>query len=160
MNYPNAGVPTPEMRPAPKKPFSTALVVLGAAALLIALLVIGGIRAFKSVRTGSAEAIAVGSRFLDSMGRHNYPAAHALFTAQIQASTPATSLQDVETLEEKHYGAYVDHGQPQWNIQNWNGQTSVRLAYPAKFARGTKTVTLVLVQTSKGYQVYDAHYDF
>ncbi len=111
MNYPNAGQPSAAYS-APKKPFPTALVVLGVAAVLIVLTVVGGIRAFKSVSKGSAEAIAVGNHFIDSMGQHNYQAAHALFTAQVQASTPAGSLQDVETLEEKHYGAYVNYGQP------------------------------------------------
>ncbi len=160
MNCPNAGQQPPTAYSAPKKPFPVALVVLGIAGLLVVLAVVGGIHAFKSVSAGSSEAIAVGNRFVDDIGRHDYSAAHSLFTAQVQASTLVGSLQDIETLEEKHHGAYVAHGQPQWNIQNWNGQTSVRLAYPVRFTKSTRTVSMVLVQTDKGYQVYEAHYDF
>ena len=159
MNYPNAGQP-PMMPPSPQKPFPVALVVLGVFGLLIVLAVVGGIKVFHAVQDGSSEAIAVGNRFIDNMGQHHYPAADALFTSQIQAKTPAGSLKDIETLVEKHHGTYVDHGKPQWNIQSWNGQTKVYLAYPAQFTKSSNIVSLTLVQTDKGYQVYDVHYEF
>jgi len=66
----------------------------------------------------------------------------------------------MEMLVEKHHGAFVNHGQPQWYVQNWNGQTSVRLTYPAQFTKSNSTVSLVLVKTDLGYQVYEAHYEF
>ena len=160
MNYPNPNQPLSQLQPPSKKPFPIALVVLGIVSLLLALAIIGGIHAFKSVTQGSSEAIAAGNRFVDSMGQHNYQAAESMFTPQTQARTPAGSLKDVETLVEKHHGAYVSHGEPQWSIQNWNGQTSVRLTYMVKFAKGDNTVSMTLVQTDKSYQVYDAHYDF
>lgn len=160
MNYPGAGQPPPTMPPPPRKGFPVAAVILGVAALLVVLAVVGGIRAFRAVKDNSAEAIAVGNSFIDNMGRHNYAAAHALFTPQVQAKTPADSLEDIETLTEKHHGTFVRHGQPGWNIQNWNGQTSVRLAYPAQFTKSHSTVSLVLVKTEAGYRVYEAHYEF
>lgn len=154
------GQPTPAPYPPTKKPFPTVWVVLGVAGLLLALAIVGGIRAFKSVTAGSSEAIAVGNRFVDSMGRHDYQTAQSLFTAQVQVTTPPGNLKDIETLLEKHHGAYVSHGQPEWNVQNWNGQASVRLAYPAKFTKSDSTISLLLVQTNKGYRVYETHYDF
>lgn len=160
MNYPSAGQPPPTMPPPPRKGFPVAAVILGVAALLVVLAVVGGIRAFQAVKANSAEAIAVGNGFIDDMGRHNYAAAHALFTPQEQADFTADSLKDVETLTEKHHGAFIAHGQPQWNVQSWNGQTSVRLAYPAQFTKSHSTVSLVLVKTEAGYQVYEAHYEF
>lgn len=143
-----------------KKPFPTVWVVLGVVVLLLALAIVGGIRAFKFVSAGSSEAIAVGNRFVESMGRHDYQTAQSLFTVQVQATTPPGNLKDIETLLEKHHGAYVSHGQPEWNVQNWNGQTSVRLAYPARFTKSASTISLLLVQTDKGYRVSETHYDF
>ena len=160
MNHSNTGQQPPAPYTPTKKPFLTVWIVLGTTALLLVLMIVGGIRAFKSVTAGSSEAIAVGNRFVDSMGRHDYQTAQSLFTAQVQATTPPGNLKDIETLLEKHHGAYVSHGQPEWNVQNWNGQTSVRLAYPAKFTKSGSTISLLLVQTDKGYQVSDTHYDF
>lgn len=151
--------PPPASNPPAKKLFPTVWIVLGVVGLLLALAIVGGIHAFKSVSTGSSEAIAVGNRFIDSMERHDYQTAHSLFTASVQAATPPGNLKDMETLLEKQHGTYVSHGQPEWNIQNWNGQTSVRLSYPVKFTQGTRAVPMVLVQTNRGYQVYEAHYD-
>jgi hypothetical protein len=160
MNYPNAGQPPPQMAPPTQKRFPMAAVVLGIFGLLVVLAVVGGIKVFHAVQGGSSEAIAVGNRFIDNMGRHHYPAADALFTPQVQAKTPADNLKDIETLVEKHHGTYVNHGKPQWNIQSWNSQTRVYLAYPTQFTKSSSTVSLTLVQTDKGYQVYDAHYEF
>lgn len=148
------------VHPAPKKPFPVAFVVLGVFGLLVLLAVLGGIKAFHAVQSGSTAAIAVGDKFVDSMGRHRYVAARSEFTPQVQLRTPAGTLQDIETLLEKHHGAYVAHGQPQWDIQNWNGRTSVRLLYPVQFTRSGSTVSLTLLQTENGYHVYDAHCDF
>lgn len=159
MNDYNATPPPLFSSPA-KKPFPTVWIVLGVVVLLLALVVIGGIHAFKSVSAGSSEATVVGDRFIDSMGRHNYQTAQSLFTAQVQSTTPPGNLKDIEALLEKHHGAYISHGQPEWNVQNWNGQTSVRLAYPARFTKSGSTISLLLVQTDKGYQVSDTHYDF
>ena len=159
MNGYNAGQP-PLFSPPTKKPLLAALIILGVVGLLIALAIVGGLRAFKSVSKGSSEAIAVGNRFVDNMGQHRYQTAQSLFTAQAQATTPLSNLKDIETLLEKHHGAYVSRGQPEWNVQNWNGQTSVRLAYPVKFTKSISTISLLLVQTDKGYQVSETHYDF
>lgn len=157
MNYPGAGQQPPVT---PKRRVPIAPIILGVVFLLGVLAVVGGIKAFHAVKDGSAAAILVGNSFIDNMGQHNYQTAHSLFTAQVQANTPMGNLKDIETLVEKHHGALVNHGQPQWNVQNWNGQTSVRLAYPVQFTKSNSTVSLTLVQTDKGYQVYDAHYDF
>ena len=160
MNDFNSGRQPPLLYPAPKKPFPIAAVILTFAVLLILLAIVGGIKAFHAAKSGSAAAIAVGNSFIDDLGRHNYSAAQALFTPQLQAKTPAGTLQDVETWVEKHHGAYVEHGQPQWFIQNYNGQTSVRLSYPAQYSKSSSTVSLIVMQTDKGYQISDAHYDF
>ena len=159
MNYPNAGQP-PVIYPPPKKAFPVVPVVLGVVGLLIVFAIVGGIKAFHAVSADTSQAITAGNSFIDNMGHHNYPAARSLFTSQVQANTPADNLKDIETLVEKHHGAFVNHGKPQWFIQNWNGQTSVRLAYPAQFTKSKSTVSLMLVQTDKGYQVYEAHYEF
>lgn len=160
MNYPDAGQQPLMMYPPPKKAFPVVPIILGVVGLLIVLAIVGGIKAFHAVKEGSAEAIVVGNSFIDNMGQHNYQAARALFTPQVQAKTPAGNLKDIEVLVEKHHGVFIAHGQPQWNIQNWNGQTSVRLAYPAQFTRSQSTVSMTLVQTASGYQVYDARYEF
>lgn len=159
MNYPGAE-PPPMMSPRPQKSAPIVPIVLGILALLIVLAVVGGIRAFHAVKDNSAEAIIVGNSFIDNMGQHNYAAARSMLTPQVQAKTPMGSLEDIETLTEKHHGAFVNHGQPQWKVQNWNGQTSVRLAYPVQFSKSSSTVSLVLVKTEGGYQVYEAHYEF
>lgn len=83
-----------------------------------------------------------------------------MFTPQVQARTSAGDLKDMETLVEKHHGVFVNHGQPQWFVQNYNGQTSVRLNYPAQYAKGASAFSLVLVKTGAGYQVYEVHFDF
>ena len=150
-------VPSP---PAAKKSAPVAAIVLGILGLLLVLAVVGGFHAFHAVKDSSGAAIAVGNQFVDRMGQHHYPAARALFTAPVQAATPAGNLKDFETLAEKHHGAYLSHGQPAWNIQSWNGQTRVYLNYPVQFARGSSPVNLILVQTPKGYEVTDAHYQF
>ncbi len=164
-NFPGAGQPPqsqPPFVPSPpaKKGAPVAAIIFGILGVLILLAIVGGIKAFHAVKDGSAAAISVGNQFVDAMGQHRYPAARALFTAPVQATTPTGNLKDIETLAEKHHGAYVRHGQPAWNIQNYNGQTRVSLTYPAQFARGGSSVSLILVQTPKGYEVTDAHYQF
>jgi len=160
MNDPRAGHLPPMMYPPPKKPVPIVPTVFGVVALLIVLMVAGGIRAFHAVKDNSDEAIAVGNSSVDNTGRHKYAAARSMLAPQVQAKTPTSTLEDTQTPTEKHHGAFVNHGQPQWNVQNWNGQTSVRLAYPAQFTKSDSTVSLVLVKTASGYQVYDAHYEF
>ena len=145
---------------APKKPFPIALMIIGVVGLLIVLAVAGGIKVFRAVTAGSSEAITAGNSFLDSMGQHNYSSAHAELVPQIQAKTSLTDLKDMETLVEKHHGSYVAHGKTQWNIQTRNGQTSVRLVYPAQFTKSSSTVSMTVVQTERGYQVYSAFYQF
>ena len=160
MNDPSSKSQPPLPYPPPRKPLPVALVVFGVVGLLIVLAVAGGIKAFHAVKAGASAAITIGNSFMDSIGHHNYSAARTLMTAGVQSRTPISTLQDVETLVEKHHGAYVAHGQPQWFIQNNNGQTSVRLTYPVQFTRSTSTVSMIVVQTSNGYQVYDTHYEF
>lgn len=160
MNYLAPGQPPSAMYPPPKKPFPVVPLVLGIVGLLIALAVLGGIKGFRAMKENSSEAITVGNSFIDAMGQHQYSAARSLFTPDVQTRTPADDLKDMETLVEKHHGAFVHHGQPQWFVQNYNGQTSVRLTYPAQFTKSPSTVSFVLVKTGSGYQVYAAHYDF
>ena len=160
MNYPGEGQPPPMLYPPPKGSFPIVPIVLGIFALLAVLAVLGGIRAFHAVQDNSAEAITVGNSFVDNMWQHDYAAARTLLTPQVQAKTPAGSLEDIEALTEKHHGAFIAHGEPQWNVRNWNGQTSVRLAYPAQFTKSGSTVSLILVKTDAGYQVYEVHYEF
>ena len=150
----------PSLYAAPKKPFPVALVVFGVAGLLIVLAVAGGIKILHAVTAGSSEAITTGDRFLDSMGQHNYSSAYAEVMPQIQAKTSLSDLKDMEALVEKHHGAYVAHGKPQWNIQNRNGQTYVRLVYPAQFAKSQSTASMTVVQTEHGYQVCGVSYQF
>lgn len=160
MNYPGAGQTPTTIYPPPKKSPPIVPIVLGVFALLAVLAVVGGIRAFHAVQEDSAGAIAVGNSFVDNMGQHNYTDARSLLTPQVQAKTPAGSLEDLETLTEKHHGAFVNHGQPQWSVQNWNGQTSVRLTYPAQFTKSDSTVSMVVVETGGDYRVYGVHYEF
>ena len=159
MNYPDAGQQSPTMYPPPKKAFPVVPVVLGAVGLLLVLAVLGGIKAYHAVKQNSAEAIAVGNSFIDDMGRHNYQAAYSLFTPQVQAKTVPSVGADLEKIVEKYHGTFVNHGQPSWFIQNYNGQGTVRLTYPVQFTKSTDTVTMTLIQTDTGYQVYDFHYD-
>lgn len=164
-SFPGASQPPPAQpsfvpSPPAKKGAPVAAIIFGILGVLIVLGIIGGFKAFHAVKDGSAAATAVGDQFLDSMGQHRYPAARALFTAPVQATMPTANLKDIETLTEKHHGAYVSHGKPAWNIQNWNGQTRVYLNYPVQFARGSSPVTMILIQTPKGYEVTDAHYQF
>ena len=160
MNYPGAGPQPPQMYLPPKKSVPVVPIVLGIFALLVVLAVVGGIKAFHAIKDTSSEAIAVGNSFVDNMGQHNYQVARSLLAAPVQAKTPAGDLKDLEAMAEKHHGAFLTHGQPQWNVQNWNGQTSVRLAYPAQFSKSVCTVSVTLVKTEQGYQVYEAHYQF
>lgn len=157
MNTPNA-VPPPAV--APQKSFPVAPVVLGILSLLTVLAVVGGTKISHAIQGSSSEAITVGNRFIDSMGQHHYSSADVLFTSQVRAKIPARNLKDIEGLVENLHGAYVNHGSPQWNIQSWNGQTKVYLAYPAQFTKSSSGVSLILVHTDKGYQVYDVHYEF
>ena len=159
MNYPG-GQPPPMMYPPSKKSFPVAPIILGVVALLGVLAVIGGIRAFHAVKEDSAGAIAVGNSFIDNMGQHDYAGARSLFTPQVQGKTSADDLKDVETLTEKHHGAFIAHGQPQWNVQNWNGQTSIRLTYSAQFTKSDSTVSMVVVESDGDFRVYEAHYEF
>lgn len=163
-SFPGANPPpsSPPFVPSPpaKKGAPIAAIALGILGVLIALAVFGSIKAFHAVKDGSAAASIVGDQFLDIMGQHQYPAARALFTAPVQATTPAGNLKDIETLAEKHHGAYVSHGKPAWNVQNWNGQTRVYLTYPIQFTRGISPVTMTLIQSPKGYEVTDVHYQF
>lgn len=160
MNDFGIGQQLPEIPPASKKAFPIGPIILGVVGLLIALAIIGGWKAFHAVKKGSAEAITVGNSFIDNLGQHNYSAAHSLFTPPVQANTPAGNLKDIEVLVEKHHGAFINHGQPQWNIQNWNGQTSVRLAYPVQFTKSSSLVSMTLLETDQGYRVYEVHYEF
>lgn len=145
--------------PPPTK-FPIVPVVLTLVALLGVLAVLGGIKGFHAMQQSSAAAITVGNSFVDNMGAHNYKAARLLMTPGAQAKSPVSTMQDIETIVEKHHGAFVNHGQPQWNIQTFNGQTSVRLAYPAQVTKSTSTVSVILMQTDTGYRVNDVHYEF
>ncbi|MGI4790265.1 MAG: hypothetical protein ACRYFS_15615 [Janthinobacterium lividum] len=160
MNYPNEEYQPLMSYPPPKKAFPVAFVVLGVAALLIMLAIFGGIKVFHAAQAGSSEAITVGNRFIDAMGKHNYQAAYSLFTPQVQEKMSMDDLKDMEALVEKHHGTFLSPGKPQWFIQNYNGQTSVRLTYPAQFTKSSSSVSMTLVQTDKGYQVYSANYAF
>ena len=160
MNYPGAGQMPPAIYPPSKKSAPIVPIILGIAALLIVLAVGGGIHGVQAVKDNFVKAIAVSNSFIDNMGQHDWAAAHLLLIPPGQAKAPADSLEDMEMLVEKHHGAFVNHGQPQWCVQNWNGQTSVRLTYPAQFTKSNSTVSLVLVKTDLGYQVYEAHYEF
>ena len=160
MNYPGEGQTPPMMYPPPKKSAPIVPIILGIAALLIVLAVVGGIRGVQAVKDNFVKAIAVGNSFIDNRGQHDWAAAHSLLTPPGQAKAPADSLEDMEMLVEKHHGAFVNHGQPQRYVQNWNGQTSVRLTYSAQCTRSDSAVSVVLVKTEAGYQVYAAHHKF
>lgn len=159
MNYPGAGQTPPTIYPPPKKPAPVVLIVLGILALLVVLAVAGGVRAFRAVQEDSEAAIVVGDSFVDNMGQHEYQNARALMTPPMQARTTAATLEDAEALTEKRHGAFLNHGKPQWNVQNFNGRTSVQLTYPAQFSKSDSAISLVLVDTGAGYQVYAAHYE-
>lgn len=143
----------------PKKHFPVGFIILIAVGLLVVLAILGGIYAFKAVGQGSSQATVVGNKFIDSMGQHNFQAAQALFLPQLQARMPAGNLKDIQTLIEKHHGAYVNHSAPEWNVQSLNGQTSVRLIYFMKFTKSNSMITMTLLKTDKGYQVNDIHYN-
>ena len=152
--------PTSTTPPGQKKPFPIAAVILGIVGLLFVLAVLGGVKLFFGVKESSAAAITVGNEFIDATGKHDFKKAYSLFVPKVRETTAEDSLQDMEMLVEKHHGTYVAHGEPQWHIQNNNGTVSVSLLYPAKFSKGTSNVSMTLLQTDKGYQVYNAHFDF
>lgn len=159
MNIPNAHQIPPVTYLPPKKTFSIVYIILIVFCLLMVLMIVGGIRAFHAVKDNSVQAISISNRFIDSMGKHQYQSADALFTPEVQAHTSVSSLKDMETLVEKHYGTYLNHGQPQWNVQTRNGQTNVQLAYPMQFTKGNSMVSLVLINLNGKYEVYDVHYE-
>lgn len=161
MNYPGVGQQPPMYAPPKKKIPVVPIVsgVLGCGCLLIVLVVAVGIKAFHTVQAGTSEATVVGNSFIDAMGHHKYAVAYSLFSLEAKSSVSADDLRDMETLVEKKHGAFVGRGQPQWYMQNWNGQTSVLLTYRAQFAKAPDTATLTLVPTKKGCRVFSAHYN-
>lgn len=158
MNHPSAGQPPPMIPPSPKKAAPVALIVLGVFALLVVLAVAGGVRAFHAAQEDSEAAIVVGDSCMGNMGQHEYQNARALMTPQMRARTTTESLEDGESLTEKYHGAFLNHGEPQWNVQNFNGRTSVQLTYPAQFSKSDSPVSLVMVDGGDGYQVYAVRY--
>ncbi len=161
MNYPGMGPQLPINLP-PKKNIPVVPIVsgvLGCGCLLVVLVVAVGIKAFHTVKAGTSEATVVGNSFLDAMGHHNYPAAYSLFSDEAKSNVSSSDLKDMEMLVEKKHGAFVGRGQPQWYMQNRNGQTSVFLTYREQFAKTPDTATLTLVPTKKGYRVFYAHYE-
>ena len=159
MNYPDAGQQPPTMYSPPRKPFPVGAVVLSVMGLLFFLAFVVGIKVFHAAKENTSEAIAVGNSFIDNMGLHNYQAAYALYTPEAQAKSPLSVGADYEKLAEKYHVAFVNHGVPAWFINNYNGQTSVRLTYPVQFTKSTATVTVTLIKTDAGYQVYSSRYD-
>lgn len=90
--------------PPPNKRTPIVSIILGICGLLIVWAAVSGAKAFHAVKEGSAQAISVGNRFINAMGSHNYQAAHALFTPQVQVHTPVNNLKDMEAMVEKHHG--------------------------------------------------------
>ncbi len=159
MNYPPMNPYPPGMAAPPQKSNTVLFIVLAGAGLLVLLAIVGIALAFKSGMNTSSEAVIVGNKFIDAMGQHNFPASSALLSPQTQGRIPATELRDMETLLERQHGAFVSHGPPAWFVQNYNGQTSVRLTYQAQFTRGTSPIMLVMVKGDHGYEVNDCHYE-
>ncbi len=154
MNYPGMyGGMTPE----PKKQSRVGLILLGVAAVL-ALLIVGALSAFHAASGTAAQAIAVSDRFVDAMGAHDYQGANALIVPEGQAKASPLFLYRMESLMESSDGAYVSHGTPQWFVQNYNGQTSVRLTYPVQYAHGSGHALLTVVNAGDGYRINQCNF--
>lgn len=158
MTYQDSGYPIPPNYAPPKRSNAPVFIILGIVVLLVVLAVLGGIVAFRAAQKSSAAAIVVGDRFLDDVRLHKFQAADDLFTSDVKASTPASNLKDLEFLVEKHHGAFIDHGVPGWFAKTYNGQNSMELYYPARFAKSSDTISMILVATPNGYRVYGCNY--
>ena len=142
----------------PRKPSRVLPIVLGVAALLIALIALGVVSAVRSLSGTSSAATAVANSFVAAIGAHDFRGASALCAPQEQAHMSPSALKGLEALVEQTQGSYVSAGVPAWYVQNWNGQTSVRLTYRARYANGAETITVVMVNTADGYRVYRVSY--
>ena len=162
MNLPGEATPPPINYQPSGKTFPVALIIVslaGLLGLLTMLAVADGIKAFNNGGNDALKAISVGDSFIDNMGQHSYPAAHSLFTTQLQVTSPTNDLKDIEMLMEKHHGTLVTHGQPQWFRRESGGQVTVHLSYRAQFSRNVSQSTVTLIKTDKGYQVHDFRYE-
>ena len=159
MNYPGE-LPPPLTVQSSTRTTLIVCSVAGIVVLLLALGIVSGIKAFRSTQKDSQDAIIVGNSFIDSMSEHHYQAARALLIPQLQPTTPAGNLQDLQALMEKHHGGLVKRGQPAWFAQERGGQTTVRLQYPVQYQRSSSGVTLTLLKTNTGYRVYNYYYNF
>lgn len=161
MNYQNEKAQPPTLYHPPSKTLLAALILLGIVfGLLILLGVITTIRVSHDNQNSSQEAISVGNSFIGNMGRHNYKASHSLLVPHLQATTQTKKLSDIEMLVEKSRGTFVSLGKPGWFVQDRGGQTTARLSYPVKFTQSNTTVSLMLIKTDIGYQVYNYDYNF
>lgn len=133
--------------------------IVGIAVVLLGLLIWGGVSLFRGTSETIAAAKAPAGQFLDALQAHKFQAAYKMLTPQIQATTTAASLQDIQELLEKRRGAMTGHSDPSnWFVSSNNGVTTVQLTYTEQFQHGSAPVTLTMINTPSGWRVYGYHY--
>ena len=113
---------------------------------------------WRRAKTSVYQASTVADSLMYDMATHRYQAASDLFIPQLRAEASAAKLSALEILVEKRYGAYINHGLPQWNVENKNGHGWINLRYLGKFSGGHSEILIILVKTRDRYQVYYCHY--
>ena len=145
-------VPTPASPKRNMAPFAVGCTLLFLA--VAALVVFGGVRLFRSGQGAVQGAGVVAGNFVDAMQAHRYADARALLAPDAQARTQPADLRDLQELLEKRHGTPGGHGPlSNWNINSYNGVTTVRLVMAQKFARGDVPASLVIQDTRDGWRI-------
>ncbi len=130
------------------------VIILVIVAVMIALLIFGGVALFRSFSGTTKAAAAPAEQFLDALQRHDFTAAEALMTTDAQAATPASSLKNMDSLIEKQHGPMTGHsGSSNWNVNSYNGVTTVSLTYTAHSQKGEAPISIVMAHPPEGWRV-------
>ncbi len=133
-------------------PFAVGCTILFLA--VVALVAFGAVRLFRSGQGAVQGANIVAGNFMDAMQTHRYADARALLTPDAQARTPVANLADIQELLDKRHGAPKGHGpMSNWNINSYNGVTSVRLVMTQRFTGGDVPASLVIQNTPAGWRI-------
>ncbi|BDI30726.1 hypothetical protein CCAX7_27770 [Capsulimonas corticalis] len=127
---------------------------------LFGVAIYGGVIAFKAGARTTNEAGVFADRFFGTLSAHQYATAYSMLAPQIQATTTAAEMQDMQGLLEKRHGPVTFARAAGWYINTNNGVTTVTLNYQAQFAGGAKPVNVVVMQTPAGMKIYGYHYNF
>lgn len=145
--------------PPPRNNTRIVAVILGIAAFVLVALIVGAVFAFRAGSKAAANAAIVADALITDLKTHDYRSAHSLIAT---VALPKSTLRDMSIYQqyvEKRNGRLISTGKPQWYISSYNGQTSIRLQYPAQFANGGGSILVVLVPEPNGYRVLAYNYN-